>query len=649
MAEMEEQEVKYPEGDGGLLPVFNAILASCEANREPHDRVAEDIENLIANEYNFKGKAEWQSKVPLPTFASNREKFAAVMQKGMIQAQTFFATTAKPWSPYAGFSQSVHDWVDFRLNRLKFKTKFTEGCKIAASRARMWFKPHYAAELRQVLVWPKDEQPVLDGEGNPTFDPMTGQPVTTITVGEPVWETRAEFKLQLPMVHPKHIWRDPTGRDRFVIHEYTTDYGELLALAEEGHYDKAAVLQLSPADNSEDEAEEQAERSRHDEGDPGSPSTDKGITMHEFWGDLYDNEGRLVEKNCTFTVANKQVFVRKPIKNPYWHGKKPFASGAPVVDPMSIYDKSFLKDAREIQRAQTEYINLTLDAAKLAVAPPTTLDIEQALDVNDYKRGMYPGCVIKVRGSWSNGQAPLNTMRLSPIDPMTVSVSAMLDRENQKSTGVTDLMQGLMPMRRETASGGAMRLGESASLFDTYARNLEEQLIGDMVEQVWALDLQYFDWTDPCARDIMGEEFAAVLANMTPEERYRLIEHFEFRGEGLSTVLSKEQEIQKVDMFMSRLGRYPMLGQRANIDFFIEKAVEAMGWNPKKALMPPGQNNPIPGKEPPGAIPQTPTPQQQQAGGSPQGGPSAMPPQLMQLLASPQGQAIMAQLMGGGQ
>jgi hypothetical protein len=219
---------------------------------------------------------------------------------------------------------------------------------------------------------------------------------------------------------------------------------------------------------------------------------------------------------------------------------------------------------------------------------------------------------------------------------MTTSVSALLDRENQRSTGVTDLMQGLMPMRRETASGGAMRLSESASLFDTYARNLEETLIPELVEQVWALDLQYYDWTDPCARDIMGD-FAAILAGMSDEERYRLIEHFEFQGEGLSTVLSKEQEIQKVDMFLSRLGRYPMLGQRANIDFFIEKAVEAMGWNPQKALNPPMVNNPIPGKEPPGQVPQAQLPPNMPQG-PPQGGPSSLPPEMM---------AMAQQMMGG--
>jgi hypothetical protein len=630
----EEQKVKY--NDDQLLSVFQANLSACEENREKHDEKCDEIENLAAGRYDWSKKAAWQNKNAVPKFSINREKFAAVMQRALVQATDYFTVEPKAKSPYAQWAAAVREWCKFRLDCEQFPLKFVLGTKIAATRGRMYFKPYYSTELSEVLTWPKKEEPRLDAEGQPILDEFDN-PVTDIITEEPKWETVVERKLRVALVNPQNVWVDPTGRERFKIESYKMDWGELMALAEAGHYDLSAVKQLEPGVSGDRESDEAEQRSRNNEGEFTAPQGTKEVELYEFWGDLYDTEGRLVEKNCTFTVANKTHVVRKPVKNPYWHGKAPYAWGAPVLQPFSNYDKSFLEDAIGLQKTQTEFVNLILDSALYAVAGAFTIDVKQLVDPNDIKKGVYPGAVFRKDGDRSNGQQMIEALRLNTIDPMSLSILQMVDRMEQESTGITDLMLGVMPARRSTASEGAMRLGESNSLFDTFARNLEEQLIGNLIEQVWALDLQYYDWTDPCARDILGE-FADQLAMMSDEERYDLIKHFTFRGKGLSVILAKTMEIEKIDRFMRAIGRYPNLAQVVNMPALLTKAVEGFGWNPKEVILEQSPMLPMPGQMPQQGIPQAQLPQMPQ-GGPPQGGLPQLPPQIA---------AMMGQ-MGGGQ
>jgi hypothetical protein len=630
----EEQKVRY--SDNELISVFQSNISACEENRSTQDKVCDEIENLAAGRYDWSKKAAWQNKNAVPKFSINREKFAAVMQRALVQATDYFTVEGKAKSPYAQWAAGVREWCKFRLDREQFPLKFVLGTKIAATRGRMYFKPYYSTEITEVLTWPKREEPRLDAEGMPLLDEF-GNPVTDIITEEPKWETIVERTLRVALVNPQNIWVDPTGRQRFWVESYKMDWGELLALAKEGHYDLKAVMQLEPGTSGDQESEESEQRSRNNEGEFTPPQGTKEVELYEFWGDLYDTEGRLVEKNCTFTVANRTHVVRKPIKNPYWHGKAPYAWGAPVLQPFSNYDKSFLEDAIGLQKTQTEFVNLILDSALYAVAGAFSVDVEQLANVQDIQQGVYPGAVFRRKGSYSNGTPMIDSVRLNTIDPMSLSILQMVDRMEQESTGITDLMLGVMPARRSTASEGAMRLGESNSLFDTFARNLEEQLIGNLIEQVWALDLQYFDWTDPCARDILGE-FADQLAMMSDEERYDLIKHFTFRGKGLSVVLAKTMEIEKIDRFMRAIGRYPALAQVVNMPALLTKAVEGFGWNPKEVIMDQPPMLPMPGQMPPQGIPQSPIPQMPQ--GAPQGASSQLPPQAA---------AMMQQLMGGGQ
>lgn len=602
-----------------VIQVFKQNLEACRNNKTPRDQVFNIVEDLVANRYDWSKKKDWQSKNPIPKFAMNQEKFAAEMQRAIIQAADYFVTEGKTWSEFKQYAPAVTSWIKSRLDQQKFPFKFVLGSKISATRGRIYFKPHIAAKPKDRLIWPRISQ----------LDELTGE--ETYISGEPEWETIVEQELAVELVHPRNIWHDPTGRNRFLIESWKIDKGELVKLAEEGHYDLKVVKELSSSSGIQSD-EEQEERDRHEEGEASDPNT---IELFEYWGDLYDLDGRLIDTNMTFTVANKDYLVRKPRKNPYWHGKFPYVWGAPVVVPFSNYDKSFLEDSIGLQKTETEFVNLILDSAKYAVAGAFTLDVEQVVNVNDYRQGIFPGIVAKYKGSWTNGRPPLESIKLNTIDPMALSVLQMIDRYGQIGTGVNDLMMGVMPARRSTAKEGAMRMSESSSLFDTYARNLEEQLIGPLVEQVWALDLQYYDWNDKCARDILGEEFALRLANMTDEERYQLIEHFEFKGKGISVVLSKAQELEKVDMVLSRFGRYPNLAQRVNMDKILEKVAEALSWDPKEMLLPPGQTNmppPGPGQQ----IPQTPLPAQGMPQGMPgmpqgmlQGMPQGIPPQMM--------------------
>jgi D-alanyl-D-alanine carboxypeptidase (penicillin-binding protein 5/6) len=145
---------------------------------------------------------------------------------------------------------------------------------------------------------------------------------------------------------------------------------------------------------------------------------------------------------------------------------------------------------------------------------------------------------------------------------------SVIDREFQGATGITDIKQGLLPMRGSpTATEIATRSAESAGLFDVIARNLETQIMEPLLAMVYWLIVQYMDdFSDPAIREAVGEEEATRLSLLTPRERYEYLKgNYTFEARGMSVFLSKSQELQKIIDVLRNFGRYPMFLQVTNI------------------------------------------------------------------------------------
>ena len=66
------------------------------------------------------------------------------------------------------------------------------------------------------------------------------------------------------------------------------------------------------------------------------PAFRKRVVLHEFWGTLLDNRGRVIAERQVATMANDRYLIRPPEDNPFWHGQSPFVCAPLVRVPFSV-------------------------------------------------------------------------------------------------------------------------------------------------------------------------------------------------------------------------------------------------------------------------------------------------------------------------
>lgn len=603
--------------DQDYITAVLALYHHADDERLEQKRTWDELWRLYNNQYDFSKKADWQSKNFVPKIAMGVEAAAASLKRALIQTPDFFGVEAmtEEDKPKAILLEKL---IKYWLDQNDFNNQFVESLKSALLTSLMVFKVYAVEEEIQDLKWP--EPSMLDFGDE--------------TVSEPVPISRRRKAIRIDAVDPYDFWIDPTGRGKYVIQRSRIDLDDLKEAAESGDYDQKAVSEIEESFAQAQADYEQALR----EGKEGTPPPfRKSVELLEFWGDLPDQDGNLLFRNGTITIANQRWVIRGPIDNPYLHRKVPFVWGAPTTKPFSVYHRPLFRDIIGLARMQTELLNLILDGNIFAVAKAFELDLDQIYDPNEIKAGVYPGKVFKKRGSINPGMPMIREINIGAVPAQALSIYQLLDREIQGGTGINEIKLGLPAMRGQpTATEVQTRTAEANSLFDTMSRGLEEQIIEPILDMVYKLILQYMnDFTDPSLKEMLGQD-ADTLQMMSPRERFLAIKgNFKFKARGISIAMTRSQELDKVMTFLRLVGRYPQALQGVNVAFLLKKVAESLNWDPKELLTPQflaafeqaKQQNPAPvGPGMPGIMPMMPIAQPGMGLNGPI--PTQIPPQM---------------------
>jgi hypothetical protein len=526
--------------DPGLVTQqIEQLFVSADTSRLRHEGQWNTNWNLYNNDYDWRRKASWQSQTPIPKVPMLVD-FASDEIAGAIQATGryfVFEAPGQEGKRRAAMGEAItRDWLqrpDVRLS-----TKFGESTRGAMLCASGILKVYWGAS-----------------------------------------------GLEVDVVDPYDFWVDPEGSGRYAIHRSVVDYDRLLAMADEGMYDKEVVQRVT-GDTGTDE--DHAWRQRSGLNEPIAVSGRRRVELLEFWGYIPDVNGEPLEgcEDCWCVLADRQHLIRAPEPNPFWHGKWPFVRFHSNPVPFSPYGKALISDISGMAKQYTELGNLVFDAAILDAIPIWEVN-QSAMAYEAQTIRIHPGMQLA-----RNGVEPILQAAQKPYTAsnLALPVWSRWGKELENQSGVTqDIMGHVGGGPRRTATEASGQKQQSAKFLSNLAKNIEVNGVAPLADMSLRTIVQFmpsFMYYTQRYRELLGPQASSILAGKTNEERYQyLCTQHTVRGRGVAGVFTRVEDLGRILQLMQVLQMFPQYAARVNDEVVLRKFLEGVGWEADDVML----------------------------------------------------------------
>jgi hypothetical protein len=559
--------------------------------REVRWRNAWDLYNGVVD---FSKKAKWQSQQVVSEFAQTVDTGGDLVQRSLIEAREFYTIEGEGELDKLK-APLIKRLEDLWLRLANFQVTFSDGIRVAGIVDFVPFK----------ITWPEwyEDDVSFDVDPNDIFAALTeARP-------EPRFVQTRRSGLKVELMDPFRVWVDASGRNRYVIESTTTDLDELRRMSDMAPdaWDKEAISRLEAGALAKDVEDEVAKRAGLT---PTSAAAwRRPVTLLTFWGDVVDKDGTYVGRDRTFAVATSQgiggqFLVGKPRPIPYWHKildrrypnkRGPIVWGSLFRIPLAAYGKGFSYDSLGLAQLIVDQVNNLVDQDSFAGINAFEVDVDAMSDPEELKDGIYPGIALKKRGDIAGDRQILTPRVLGQVNPGSLQLLQTNRQLYQNSTGVTSYVSPSESTKTTPTLGEYRgRQAQAMGKMDMIARGLEDSLLVPILETVYWTFLQYMDdFSLAPVIEALGPD-AAALAGMSDAARFSLLKaSVRFKVRGLSAVLAKAEEVQKLGVFGQFLEpilkAVPALVGAINWRGLMRKGVEALNWDPDEVLLAPQQ------------------------------------------------------------
>lgn len=627
------QEVAYteqPQGDGPPLeptPFFSNVTANpmriveaCVATRREEERerlptrvMGDETYDRYHGRYDFSGKEDWQSQKVSPKLSIAVERLVATLSRIREKSNDWFQIEAieEKKSMYYNFVKSLlkfymeHDDVNF--NRI-----FRHGVKTGLLQQMIYV----------LVTWETDGEVDVEAAGDAEefgnlfgTDVMSFEKLTEVVgppqgpQGVPVLPNTNQPKLRIEVLNPDYVYRDATGRDRFIIWELRYSKGEARREGEKRGWDIDALTRaLANPITSDDTTDtlagfhEARDAAKQDRVPDYKAYTHVKIT--NYFGDLYDpNTGDLLMENQYFIIANDKELVYGPVENPFWDGSKPVIAAPLIEVPFAAYGRSPIAWNLDMYDLWNEYLNLLVDYMQSVLLGMKEVDVGLLEDEDDFLRsGIYPGKYIPTDKGGQNVQAVTN-IPFSDVPQGFWQHMQILQQELSDNVLLSDTIGGQNRTRgRVTAMEFNRRAADAGAMIDFLYSALEDNLLAPIIRLSFYRILQFMpqkmwaDWIETHKNEIMPEDpmksqqFMEIFEPMkewTPRERWeKLGGYFKFKVRVFSALGDQQMEIEKGTFMMQTISQIPGAAQHIKWDKLLRYIIRAFGWDPEEIISP---------------------------------------------------------------
>jgi hypothetical protein len=537
------------------LTVLRAITEyKREATDAKDSRMKQDRKNwdMYLNRQDFSDKQEGQSQESLPKTTMAVEQIAAFVRKALTNFGDWFKMEYK--GEVAGIKSSdLTSYMKWYLEeKLDFPHFVSDAIKTGLLKSLLIAKV-YGREVPEVSY------EAVEGE--------MGMELAEIT--------NTKYEIAVDLVDPKNYYPDPTGAGLYEIHETHKDYHLAVEGAKNGDYSLAAVESIEEDYKVTEKEWEDAKQKNQDYSNP--PSFRKKIQLDELWGTILNDDGTIASRNVRATMANGKYLIKEPENNPRWDGESPFVVTPLVRVPFSVWHRAFFDHVVDLNIAVNELFNLMLDGGMASVWGINALDVDALSDPGQVSNGIPQGTTLLVK---SGGAADLDNVfkqvskGTAPRD--AIMMYDILDREYQSASLLNSFRFGLIP-GKEVKATEVLEASQSASnYFESMVAEVEGNFIKNLIRKIWVSMLQASDdFTVPELKKHMSEEGAMALASMSPEERFAsLMPESDVKVFGLTAVLARAKEFQKMMALLQLVSTNPLLSEPFLAKFSMEKVLD---------------------------------------------------------------------------
>lgn len=382
--------------------------------------------------------------------------------------------------------------------------------------------------------------------------------------------------LRLEPIIPTDMWLDPTGRGEFVIQRIKRNLSSIWQMARDQKdsdgqillpavYDPEIVSKVRAGIGDQRSNVEAAVIRR----DTPHLQDDLGVDLYEYWGHLTDpSTGVVLFRNIVATFADKQFTIRYPQPNPFLHRKAPFVRLTPEERAHEIYGVGILFPSLRLVDAVQRHWNVVLDKTLLSV-PAVEIDQMAAKNPEELqgdKLHYVPGKTFTRKSPDRQIFYPVEGF-MPPTD-IDLAITDRLASFIQMGTDVTEFVTGqTQTTNRKTKEEVQARTQAAQQTFNSAARHIEQHALGDLLEMVYYLVLQFVDdFDDETLMKMIGDDqdlmaLVSTLKDMEPEERwYRLYLKAEFRVTAVTNNLTRQDRMSRLSNFEKIVQADPTLG-----------------------------------------------------------------------------------------
>lgn len=328
-------------------------------------------------------------------------------------------------------------------------------------------------------------------------------------------------------------------RPKYLIEEFEMDLAAFKVMAWKVNeaagqeiYDWSEIERIE--EDFQDTEKKQAERKQLGYGE--FKFVNKRVLLWHFWGDIVSEDEKSIDENQLCVLVNKKYVVRKQ-SNPFSHGKVPHVLTFPLPYPhRGIAGCSLVEPMVKILYTYNNLMNMFVDNMNWSVNKMFEYDPNRLLNPKSVLT-IYPGKLLQVH----EGQNP--TMKETPVTSVArdaIPGLEFLDRETQEATSVTEFLMSMPSRKAKTLGEVEIKTAESKGLFDTIARDLEQNSIKPLLEMSYSLLVQFAGFPD-----IRGKYVIKVG--------------------GLSLLLIQKEQVEQVEKVINIAVKVPPLAQMTDM------------------------------------------------------------------------------------
>jgi hypothetical protein len=553
------------------MTVIHAVTAyreEAEEARRDRLRLSRRNREAVANEQDWGHKNEGQSTEYLPKSSGAVQQWKALIKRGITGFGNWFTMDVPDDSPLTGEETRaiLMEYLEdlpvslFNMESTNIGQVLSDAAEVGMVESLMIFKIHGY----------KRNRPVFNFESGKT-------------------KAIKPWNLAIELIKNEDMYIDPTGRGLYKIHRVERDLIDVIRLAEQGVYDKEAVDRLV-VDYKRNEEEVSARKRELKQDKTPPPNFRKRVVIDEFWGTIMDSDNKIIHENVLCSIANDTFLIRKPKKNPLWHGGDPFVIAPLIRVPHSTFHKALADDFVPLNEAQNEVFNLMLDGGISSVWGIKQLRPDYLEDPRQASDGIPQGTTLVMNESAPPDAKVLETVATGKVPQEAMAMFSVLGTEFNAAALSNEISLGRLPSKQVKATEVVESGQSQAVLLDSIIGDLEKH-IEMVLKKSWLTILQNADDLDIKAIDgAVGRQGALILARMSPKERFESMGSLSyFKVKGLSSMMSKARDFEKLMAIIQSVSGNPLLLQEFHKKFssgkIIDQMFKQMNLNPDNLTM----------------------------------------------------------------